>query len=47
MRGITFFDGAAVSRPLTVLACWAVLGALLVFLAPAAAKSLFKTSDGR
>jgi hypothetical protein len=46
MRGITFFDGAAVSRPLTVLACWAVLGALLVFLAPAAAKTLFK-SPGR
>jgi hypothetical protein len=47
MRGITFFDGAAVGRPLTVLACWAALGALLVLLAPAAATSLLKASDGR
>ena len=47
MRGITFFDGAAVGRPLTVLACWAALGALLAVLAPTAAKSLLKTSGGR
>jgi hypothetical protein len=35
MRGITFFGGAAVGLPLTVLACWAALGALLALLVPA------------
>jgi hypothetical protein len=35
LRGITFFDGAAIAGPLTVLACWAALGALLAVLTPA------------
>jgi hypothetical protein len=29
LRGITFFHGAAIGRPLTVLACWAAFGVLL------------------
>ena len=36
LRGITFFDGAAIGWPLTVLACWAALGALLAVVLPAA-----------
>ncbi len=36
LRGITFFGDAAIGRPLTVLACWAGLGALLALLVPAA-----------
>jgi hypothetical protein len=30
LRGITFFGGAATAGPLAVLACWSVLGVLLV-----------------
>lgn len=36
LRGVTFFHGAAIGRPLAVLAAWAVLGVLLAVLMPAA-----------
>jgi hypothetical protein len=37
LRGITFFDGAAIGRPLAILACWAALGVLVVVAGSAAA----------
>jgi hypothetical protein len=39
LRGITFFDGAATGGPLAILACWSVLGALLVVVGSAAARA--------
>ncbi|MBB5832374.1 hypothetical protein [Brachybacterium aquaticum] len=30
VRSVAFFDGHGAARPILVLACWAVLGALLV-----------------
>jgi hypothetical protein len=39
LRGITFFHGAAIGGPLGVLACWSVLGALLMVAGAAAART--------
>jgi hypothetical protein len=39
VRGITFFDGAAIGRSLVILGCWSVLGALLIALGSVAARA--------
>jgi hypothetical protein len=39
LRGITYFDAAAIGRPLAILACWAVLGVLLVAVVSTAARA--------
>jgi hypothetical protein len=45
LRGITFFHDAAISRSLTVLACWAALSALLAILVPDASRMRASRSD--
>jgi hypothetical protein len=47
IRGVTFFHGAAIATPMTVLACWAALGALLLLTPAPAPRRAPAGSPGR
>jgi hypothetical protein len=44
LRGITFFGGAAIGRPVAILACWSAFGALLMAVGSAAARAADRRS---